>query len=220
MSSFFCYTFCVQRKINSAAVTQMRELRQKGYSLSEIAQKMHIANSTASHYVGSMLPRLTVYRKLLMQKRGGSKLRKAKKEENALREARSHIQQLSKKEKLLFIAALYWAEGSKSDFGLSNTDPLLIQAFVGGLRSLFHIKNDRLRVSIRIYEDLDKETCLQFWSEVVKIPKEKFVNVNILKGKKIGKLTYGMCRVRVSKAELLLKKLQATYSIAGKRMSL
>lgn len=208
------------QKISPVKLHKMRNLRQKGFSLPEIAKKFHISNSTASRHVGSLLPILPKYKKMLSQKRGGSKVRKAVKEQKAFDEAQKLVKKLTFKEKLLFLSALYWAEGSKGDFGLSNTDPLLISTFVAGLRTLFHIEDDSLRVSIRIYEDLDKEKCLQFWSKIVKIPKEKFVNINILKGKKIGKLPYGMCRVRVRKAELLLKKVRATYLIAGAKMSL
>ncbi len=151
------------------------------------------------------------------EKRGGSKKRKELKVQQSLLEANNTISDLSFKEKMIFISALYWGEGSKGDFGLSNTDPALIKVFVSGLRNVFHIPDDRLRISIRIYEDLDRDECLQFWSEIVNIPKENFVNVNILPGKKMGKLKYGMCRVRVAKGEELLKKMKALYEVVASR---
>ncbi len=91
-------------------------------------------------------------------------------------------------EKLLFLSALYWAEGSKKDFGLSNTDPELIKIFVEGLRKVFKIDNKRFRISIRIYEDLDSEKSLAFWSKITGVAKKDFVSVNTLRGKKNGKL--------------------------------
>ena len=69
------------------------------------------------------------------------------------------------------------------------------------------IDDDRLRISIRLYEDLDRSKSLFFWSRVVGVPEEKFVNINILPGKKKGKLEYGMCRVRVAKGGDILKQI-------------
>ncbi len=54
------------------------------------------------------------------KKRG--KLKKMKKaEEKAKEKAEKLIKSLSKKEKAIFLTALYWGEGAKSDFGISNT---------------------------------------------------------------------------------------------------
>jgi len=77
-------------------------------------------------------------------------------------EANNSIGILSEKEKLIFLTALYWGEGSKGDFGLSNSDPDLIKVVVKGLKEVFNINNDRLRISIRTYKDLDQNKCLKF----------------------------------------------------------
>ena len=114
---------------------------------------------------------------------------------------------------MLYISALYWGEGSKRDFGLSNTDPELIRVFIEGLREVFKIDEDRFRISIRIFEDMDKDKCLDFWSNIVGIAKDKFVNVDVLKGKKNGKLEFGMCRVRVTKGADLLKQIKGINKV-------
>lgn len=77
------------------------------------------------------------------------------------------------------------------------------------MREILKVSEECIRISIRIYEDLDLETCLQFWSKVVNIPKEKFTHVDILAGKKKGKLMYGMCRIRILKGGILLKNIMA-----------
>lgn len=107
------------------------------------------------------------------------------------------------------MSALYWGEGNKKDFNLINSDPDLIKVFVKGLKDLFGIPANKLKISIRIYEDLDKIKCLNFWSGITKVPVHKFVSVNVLKGKKKGKLNNGMCRVRVEKGGNLLKYMLA-----------
>lgn len=102
---------------------------------------------------------------------------------------------------------LYWGKGNKKDFILTNSDPNLIRVFVKLALDALGIKKEELQISIRLYEDLDRRRCLLFWSKVVGIQTHKFQSVHILSGKKIGKLQYGMCRIRVKKGGLLLKKL-------------
>lgn len=207
------------KKTTEELIQKMRQLRSQGFSVPEISREVSIAKTTVLRYIKDVeiLPEfLTDW----AGKRGGSKKKKLLQEKQALLEGKELVGVPSIKEKMLFLTALYWAEGSKADFGLSNTDPNLIRLFVQGLRDIFAISNDRLRISIRIYEDLDREKCLSFWSDVVGIPKEKFVNVNILVGKKKGKLIYGMCRVRVAKGGELLKKIKGINKAMVENLSL
>ena len=187
-------------------IKKMRFLRSEGYSLPEISAITSIPKTTVFKHIKGVeiLPK---YIDNWAGKRGGSRKKKLLKEKNAFEEGKKTVGEVSSKESLLFICALYWAEGSKRDFGLSNTDPELIRIFVNGLRKVFQVTDDRFRVSVRIYEDLDADKCLSFWAEVVKIPKEKFVSINVLEGKKKGKLEYGMCRVRIAKGGDILKKI-------------
>ncbi len=208
----------MSKKTDLEIISKIKLLRKKGYSLPEISRKLKIAKTTVFRYA-SEVSLSQKYANILKAKRGGSRKIKELKLRRALREAKE-FSILSEREKLLFISALYWAEGSKGDFGLSNTDENLIKVFVNGLRQLLKITDDRLAVSVRIYEDLDREKCLTFWSEIVGIPKENFVSVDVLKGKKSGKLAYGMCRVRVRKGADLLKKLASVNKIVANSMPL
>lgn len=206
------------RALDKNTVESIISYRRKGYSLPEISNILSIPKTTVFRYVKDvkMDPE---YISEWLGKRGGSKKLKLSKEKTALEEVQKLIDTISHKEKLLFISALYWAEGSKRDFGLSNTDPLLIKTFVMGLREVFNITNEQLRVSVRIYEDLDPEKCLGFWSGVVDIPKENFVSVNVIAGKKKGKLEYGMCRIRVTKGEYFLKRIFAVNKVFSTKLS-
>ena len=194
--------------IPKETIKKIKLLRQKGYSLPEIKKEVKISHGSVFRYIQGIeiLPK---YRQAWHSKRGGSlkrmKIAQQKAKENALKS----INKLSEKEKLIFLSALYWGEGSKGDFGLSNSDPYLIRVFVQGLVNIFNVTKDRLRISIRIYKDLDKNKCLYFWSRITGVPVEKFISVNILDGKKMGKLPYGMCRIRVKKGGDLLKYILA-----------
>lgn len=185
----------------------------------EISRITGIPKTTVFQYIKNVEV-LPEFRKNWLGKRGGSRKLKLLKEARALEEAEKLFRKLSEREKLLFVSALYWAEGSKKDFGLSNTDPELIRVFTNGIRGVFGIPNDRLRVSVRLYEDVDIDKSLLFWSEIVGIPKEKFVSTNVLTGKKKGKLQFGMCRVRVAKGGDILKKIVGINKVVGKLLSL
>lgn len=201
----------MSRLISKSIIGKIKTLRQQGWSLPEIKNETKVGYGTVYRYIKDV-EILPEHKASWFGKRGGSKKRKNLAEKYALNKAQSAISDLSDKERLLILTALYWGEGSKTDFGLSNTDPELIKIFIGGLRKIFKIKETEFRVSIRIYEDLDKDTCLDYWSEITGIPKNKFVSATIIKGKKRGKLPYGMCRIRVRKGGNVLK-----YIVAAKK---
>jgi hypothetical protein len=207
------------KKIDQESLFRIKTLRSRGYSLPEISDLVKVSKTSVLRYIQGVEV-LPEYRENLAGKRGGSRKRKLLHERQAFEDGKEIVDIPSEKEKMLFLAALYWAEGSKKDFGLSNTDPELIRIFVNGLREVYGITDERLRISVRIYEDLDRDKCLSFWSDIVGIAKEQFVGVNVLPGKKKGKLLYGMCRVRVTKGSLLLKKIVGINKAMVASMSL
>ncbi|MEK7177281.1 MAG: hypothetical protein AAB705_00455 [Patescibacteria group bacterium] len=194
--------------IPKETIKKIKLLRQHGYSLPEIKKVVNVGHGSVFRYIQGV-EILPEYRKIWHSKRGGSFKRMKLAEKKAEEKADEYIVRLSEKEKLIFLSALYWGEGSKGDFGLTNSDPDLIKVFVLGLKEVFKISTDRLRISIRIYNDLNREKCLKFWSTITGVPVPKFVSVNVLEGKKEGKLPYGMCRVRVTKGADVLKYMKA-----------
>lgn len=174
-----------------------------GHSITEIMAELAVPKTTVWHHIKNVkvLPK---YTSILKAKQGGSLARSLRDWEQARQEAKRLIYTFGKNEKIIVAATLYWAEGSKSDFSLSNTDPYLIKTFIDCLRE-FGIAKEQLAISVRIYEDLNKNACCLFWSKVAGIKRAEIKSVNILSGKKKGKLKYGMCRVRVVKGGYLLK---------------
>ncbi|EKD64607.1 MAG: hypothetical protein ACD_50C00338G0012 [uncultured bacterium] len=198
----------MSKALHPGTIQKIRLLRQKGWSLPEIKKEINVGYGTIFRYVKNV-PILPEYQKFWLEKRNSSKRRKKIAEEEAIKKAKQTILSLSEKEKIIFLTALYWGEGSKHEFGLSNTDPDLVRVLINGLRQTLGISSDRLSLSIRIYEDLDREKCLKFWSGVTGVPVDKFISVNVLKGKKAGKLEFGMCRVRIKKGGNVLKYMVA-----------
>ena len=193
-------------------IKEIQSLRRKGWSFNEIRKKT-LLGSGSVYFSASKVKILPRYENIWKSKQGGSILRKRKAEEEAADKAKRAVGSLSDKERLVFLSALYWGEGGKGDFNITNTDPELVRVFVKGLKDVFGIKTDDFRVSIRTYEDLDKDKCLDFWSKITGVSKDKFVNVNVLKGKKEGKLPYGMCRLRIRKGGNMLKYLTALRKV-------
>lgn len=197
----------MSRKTSEENISNIVSLRKKGYSIQEISKELFLPKTTVCKYVRGVKVALE-YKNQWLSKRGGSTRRMLLEQEAAYEYALDKVGVVSDKELLLFIAALYWAEGSKDDFGLSNTDPMLIKTFMRGLTSVLHVDRSDFRVSIRTYEDLDREKCIKYWMEVTNLPRSQIISVNVLYGKKSGKLEYGMCRVRVKKGGTLLKKMK------------
>ena len=198
-------------KLDSILVEKITSLRRKGYSLNDIKKETNVGYGTIYRYIKnvSIDPQ---YINLWLAKRKSSTYRMQKAEKLAKEKAKKSVMELSERERLLFLVALYWAEGNKGDFIITNSDPLLMKVFVQGLIKIFNIKMDEISVSIRIYDDLNQHSCKLYWSKEIGVPIDNFRSANILEGKKLGKLPYGMCRVRVKKGGDLLKYIKALQS--------
>ena len=144
-----------------------------------------------------------------MERRNASKILSERKRAIAIQRAEALIGRPDDRMFAVMGASLYWAEGSKSDFSFSNSDPSMIRLFLYILRTIFSVADKDIVISIRIYEDLNKKKRLAFWSETTGIQLDKSTSVSVLSGFKKGKLIYGMCRVRVRKGGLLLKEFSA-----------
>ncbi|MEK7172265.1 MAG: hypothetical protein AAB739_05150 [Patescibacteria group bacterium] len=139
--------------------------------------------------------------------------------DNAQKEAERLLNSLTKIERILIATSLYWGEGAKRDFSLSNTDPNLIRTFVLCLKA-FGVSKDRITVSIRLYGDLDAVKAIRFWSKVINVPKSQIKYIHVLSGKKEGKLLYGMCRLRITRAGYLLKLFKSVQNVIVKRLNM
>ncbi len=197
--------------LNREQIEHIIDLRQRGNSIPEIKKSTGHGKATIFKYIRGVKI-LPEFLELWRNKRNSSALRAIQGWKNAQDLAKKIVERIERKEKILIAASLYWAEGTKRDFSLSNTDPALIKVFVECLEEL-GVRKENLKVTIRIYDDLDREKVVSFWSKIIGIPKENISNINVLKGKKKGKLEYGMCRVRVPKGAKLLKLLHSLADV-------
>ena len=93
----------------------------------------------------------------------------------------------------------------------------MISTFLSCLKEL-GVKKDSLTIGIRIYEDIDRQKAINFWAKIIGVTADKIRHIDVLKGKKQGKLAYGMCRIRVVKSGYLLKLMTAVREIIIKRL--
>ena len=61
------------------------------------------------------------------------------------------------------------------------------------------VKDEELKISLRLFEDIDHKKAISFWSQTLALPKGMIQKIDVISGKKVGKLKHGMCRLRVKK---------------------
>lgn len=205
-----------KKPLSKNQIERIVKLRKNGHSLPEIRNITGHGKATIYKYIRDVKI-LQKFKKRWNSLKKSSVLRMLEGQMKARVEMESQISKISTRDKIIIISCLYWAEGNKKDFILSNTDPVLIKCFVKYL-SAIGVKKDDLRITIRVYEDINIKEACKFWANVVGISINEIRNVNILQGKKKGKLRYGMCRVRVIKGSYYLKLIEAVKEIIGKNI--
>lgn len=197
--------------LTNVQIRKIIQLRREGRSIPEIQQITGHGKTTIFRYVQGVqiLPRFMKYWE---NRRRSSTYRMMSEFKKAEIEAQSIIQSSKNLNKIIGAVCLYWAEGAKRDFSLSNTDPRLIKIFVECI-SIFGVSKDHLRITLRLYEDLNSRLAIDYWAGVIGVPKTQITNINILKGKKKGKLKYGMCRVRIIRGGYLLKIIKSLINL-------
>lgn len=110
---------------------------------------------------------------------------------------------------LVGLSILYSAEGSKSTKGsvmFGNSDPAIIKLFLNGLRNNFALDEKKFRCTVQCRADQDVKMLEFFWSDITKIPLDKFYKTQIdfrTVGKPSKKLDYrGVCRINYLSSEI------------------
>jgi hypothetical protein len=109
---------------------------------------------------------------------------------------------------------LYWAEGYKAggqavDF--ANSDPNMALMFVKFLREICGVDELRLRCSLYCYEGQDVGKLTVFWSDLLKIPPNRFVRPYIKRGApgpRGPRMIHGLVHIRYCDKKLLRQILQ------------
>lgn len=188
-------------------------MRRHGLSISEIALQTGCGKSTVARYIQGVeiLPK---FQNVWKSKRGASAKFAEKRRKESYLKAKELLGKLETRDQLLIASCLYWGEGDKREFGFSNTDSRLIETFVQSLFDL-GLNSNRLKISLRIYEDIDPIKAKNYWASICHVQSSQIVSVDVLEGKKLGKVPYGMCRVRIQKGNDYFNLLMATIRLVG-----
>lgn len=183
-------------------IKKLKELRRKGYSINELVRDLSIPKTTVWHHIKKVVvdPQ---YVSLLKSKIGGSRKRREKNLKIAEDSAKKMLNSANR-EYLLALAMLYWAEGCKNACEFVNSDGRMVDLYVKIIVKIFDIPKERITPTIRIISNMDKKECLEYWSKITGLPKDKFF-VRINDGNTKSSTKYGMCRINIKKGSNTLK---------------
>jgi len=195
-------------------VGKIKKLRETGHSLPEIKRILNRGYGTIYRYIKDITI-LPEYQELWKIKRGGSKTRSLREWNEAKIKASKLIGPFSLRERMLVLCCLYWGEGNKTELSLINSDPALIQVFIVCLKDI-GVEHSDLKISLRLFENINKNEATNYWSKTLSLPIGTITKIDVIKGNKVGKLKYGMCRVRVRKAGKNFKLIMSMIDLVRK----
>jgi len=162
-------------------------LRKRGYSIKEIAKKLNIAQSTSSVWVRDIeLDRKAqdrlLKRNLMSHYKTSLRWKKKRIEEDKVYRSRA-LPVIDKTKKdlyhfKLYCSLLYWCEGGKGyreAVGFTNSDPVLIEAFIKLFRKSFDLDESKFRVVMHLHAYHNERKQKKFWSVLTSIPEKQFL---------------------------------------------
>ncbi|WP_116998497.1 helix-turn-helix domain-containing protein [Desertimonas flava] len=155
-----------------------RELRAQAWTLPDIAAELGVSKSSVSKWVRDVdftpNPRRHNFTK---DNPHPLQIAKEREIERYLNEGAAVVGRMTDREFLLVGAALYAGEGFKTgaSLGMANTNPAILLAFVAWLRRFFDIDECRLRVRLYLHDGLDLGSAVEFWSQLLEIPRQQFL---------------------------------------------
>jgi hypothetical protein len=202
-----------------------RELRKKGYSFSEIRERIsNLPKGTLNYWLKDIVltndQKLRLFEKAKDAGEVGRLKGAIKNRENKLKLVGQIFINARKEGKIrsvdsFFVVGLmlYWAEGAKStsleQVDFTNSDPIMIEIMMRWFREIGKVSEEKFKVSLQIIENIHKiiETEM-FWSKITKVPIKRFNKSKIkptpLKGKRSPSY-YGTCTIRISDKNLFRK---------------
>lgn len=206
---------------------QAIELRRQGLTYREILEKVPVAKSTLSLWLGDVGLSEKQKQRISDKKRAAA-LRGALRRrtdriqltEKITSKARTEIGKITDRELWLIGIALYWAEGAKEKewrpgtyIDFSNSDPHMARLFIAWLIRCCGVEKENIKVSIYIHENSRGriEAVIRHWAHWTTMPKKSFGYVYFkkhnpkTKRKNIGHSYFGNVRIRVSASSTLAR---------------
>lgn len=161
-------------------------LRRSGYSIKEIAKKLHIAISTSSVWLRQVKisqigkKRMVKYKELNRYKMSQKWIEKRQNQyEHNYKNAQKLLRKFNLENKNLsriICAILFWAEGNKdfSHIRFTNSDPKMIATFLKYFRQSYELNEEKFRACIHLHEYHNANKIHTYWSLITQIPLNKF----------------------------------------------
>ena len=166
---------------------QAFRLRTNGYSIKEIADKLHISKGTSSLWLRNVKLNKKAKERLKSRKLSGyyksslswrNKRIRAEKQRtisalkvvNKIKQDPNHLK--------VYCSLLYWCEGGKTDkYGVRfiNSDPDLIRTFLYLFRKAFPVDEKKFRVLLHLHKYHNEKKQKAFWSTVTGISEKQFL---------------------------------------------
>lgn len=196
------------------------QLRRSGKTYSEIRKKLNISKSTLSDWLRSFSltkVQLTLLeksikknKKLAIEKyRATMQAKREKRFSNLYEQERKRWISLGKREIELAGIFLYWGEGNKrlnGPIALNNTDPYVLKFMLYWLKNIFKIPQNKIRVHLHLYSDMDIQQEMVYWNKELKLPLSQFNKPYIKESTRTNidhkGIGHGTCGLAVNKIRL------------------
>ena len=173
-------------------------LRLSGKSYSQIYRELGIPKSTLAGWFSGLVLSKKITEKIYSRgrKKAIEILLKRNHAQTAIaqnraleirRKAAQEIFSFSDRDLFILGVALYWAEGYKRPVvrngkqvtshavSLTNSDPILVAAFIKFLRKICNIEQKEIKAGLRIFEHQNEKEIKEFWSKECSIPLKNFM---------------------------------------------
>lgn len=161
-------------------------LRNRGFSYSEISNTLGIRKSTAYGWLKDIRldskARARIETIKLRARNKGIKTKNHKRQET-IRESKKWAKRafaalpLTQTLAQVFCSLLYWGEGGKftdNRLEFTNSDPQMIRTYLRMLRFGFDVNEHKLRANVHIHEYHNEKTQKLFWHKITNIPLKQF----------------------------------------------
>lgn len=207
---------------NKSIYEKTLKLRRIGHSYNEISNKLNIAKSTVSNWLSDKNWSNLIKSKLIKNNRQKNinnliiinklkHFKTIKRHEEYRNKARFEYDKLKYNRLFLTGLAIYWGEGEKADSGrvsLVNSDARMLKVVINFYRKILKIPEEKLRAALFIYNDINENKAMDYWSKTLNIGKNNFIKTQILPSRSRltrNKVVYGMCNIYFSDTEINIK---------------
>lgn len=197
------------------------ELRKKGFSYSEIQEKIKTPKSTVSFWLKDIkltdhqTQKLKDKRSKIARKNFENRTLKIEKQiEETKNSSAKDIGNISKRELWLMGVTLYWLRRNKNDFRngvmFTSSNPELIKLFLKWLKEIGGITNEEIKFDLflkksKIMSEELLKKAINFWSNAIGYPKEKFLR-HVYFQKSDGN-SNGFLRIRIKASSMLARQI-------------